>query len=350
MTNPIRKWVATALLALAVLTLFQVLTWEVQDSGVGVGTHAPLPPLAPSVAPLLEAGSSGSSAGDAAAASEGGGGGAEAADAACVPDAAVDGVACTAGGVRLSLGFAVPGSCGLATDAELVGMESLHHGVYKMSLRGGGRFVLKPECRPAAKWHGQQGWPETATYALSRALFGARSTVPCARGATVALPERFKHIVHKDGCGLDLAPPLPDTSAEHTLTGIALAFTAHDETVMKKLARAETLQLFAPSKTRLVPKERRTFLADVSDVLLLDYLTLNPDREEKNWFYVCATLTRHSHHRPRPTQTHSHRTPPAPAVSSPWTTAGPLSVPGTECPCAPLRSATCRVRRCSSGR
>ena len=185
------------------------------------------------------------------------------------------------------MNFTLPESCGIDTKGAVRDVKSLHHGVYLIVLEHGGKYVIKPECRPAAKWHGQQGWPEAATYSLSTTLFGENSTAPCARGVAIYLPDRFVSVIHSDGCGLDVKGVHADgPPSSHTLTGIALSFTPHDETVLDKaLTKPAVYNLFAPKAT--IPEGKKLFLGDVSDILMMDYITMNADREDKNWFYVC---------------------------------------------------------------
>jgi hypothetical protein len=102
-------------------------------------------------------------------------------------------------------------------------LEQIHHGIYKTtSAHTDGaplRFAFKTECRPAAKWHGQQGWGEIAVYNLLSlwegfdgqyhddttitSTYRFKNSVPYAVGGIVLVtPEMLKNIVHRDQCGL----------------------------------------------------------------------------------------------------------------------------------------------------
>eukprot|EP01060_Flectonema_neradi_P035464 TRINITY_DN6534_c0_g1_i1.p1 TRINITY_DN6534_c0_g1~~TRINITY_DN6534_c0_g1_i1.p1 ORF type:complete len:439 (+),score=51.14 TRINITY_DN6534_c0_g1_i1:141-1457(+) len=157
-------------------------------------------------------------------------------------------------------------------------MESLHHGIYKVEMESGEKFAIKPECRPAAKWHGQQGWTEIALTHLSRSLLGKQSTVPCSKGMLLELTENFQSVIHKDQCGFVSNTP----SNPKKFLGVALEWTPHKEEALQ-LIKKHHKSLFG--KPADIPSDKRNYLKDISDVLVLDYITLNPDRKDKNWFY-----------------------------------------------------------------
>ena len=162
-------------------------------------------------------------------------------------------------------------------SGEIKTMESLHHGIYKVVTTSGAKFAIKPECRPAAKWHGQQGWTEIALVHLSRALLGKSSTVPCAKGVELSLSDEFQKIIHSDRCGLLSNPGTPKP-----FLGVALEWTAHKEEALNLIKKHFKVLFGNPSD---IPDNKKDHLKDVSDVLILDYVTINPDRKDKNWFY-----------------------------------------------------------------
>jgi hypothetical protein len=198
----------------------------------------------------------------------------------------------------------------LIPGETLTEFYQLHHGIYRcVGNQSKVKFALKTECRPAQKWHGQQGWTEVAVHHLSRLIFGdAANTVPPAVGMVVSLTQAQRAVVHKDGCGADLGTkvgPVHDWTTKlatvgstrivrgpKPLVGVALEWRqAHDDgaldNVIKKLDLGKYWKA-ASLEHRLLPRTRRDleYVRQISDVFVLDYLVANEDREEKNWFTV----------------------------------------------------------------
>lgn len=168
----------------------------------------------------------------------------------------------------------------------------IHHGIYRViGAVSGVKFAFKTECRPASRWHGQQGWTEVAAHWFARFLFGpiGLATVPFARGAIVAVSQRqLTATVHRDRCG-----ELQESNsggaagvAAPRLIGVALEWAAsHDDGAMPDRGQFERYfrgPRLAPAPPR--GSSDREELAQISDVFLIDYLLGNEDREIKNWF------------------------------------------------------------------
>jgi hypothetical protein len=189
-------------------------------------------------------------------------------------------------------------------------MKQIHHGIYKVTamLRDGKplTFAFKTECRPASKWHGQQGWSEVGVYAFTQLYYGALkgvlATAPPARGVMVAIPKHLVDaVVHRDRCG-SLTPDerstlrtmfpkaaagIDDRSrADSELmmyAGVALTWQArHDDNALPPPSSASWFRPSAAAELSDVDREK---VSQMSDVSLMDYLLSNEDREEKNWFY-----------------------------------------------------------------
>jgi hypothetical protein len=196
----------------------------------------------------------------------------------------------------------------LVEGEGLTDFYQIHHGIYRcVGAQSTVKFALKTECRPAQKWHGQQGWPEVAVYHLSRLLFGdGRNTVPAAMGMVVRLNSAQKALVHRDGCGLDFgkrdgllrdaALKVLDTTKEAPLIGVALEWRPeHSDEALDRVIKKLDLERWFRAGTlsrHEVPSAQRAESAElvmqVSDIMLFDYLAANEDREEKNWFIVAA--------------------------------------------------------------
>ena len=186
------------------------------------------------------------------------------------------------------------------------GMLQIHHGIYKVQSRlsNGGklRFAFKTECRRASKWHGQQGWSEVATYHFTRLFYEQHetpqfATAPAARGVFVKISdEQLNKIVHRDHCGVvpkdqyRLIPSLKVddelmTGKKILLVGVALTWQpSHNDNALP--TSAVVLPLFASSSQDLpsLSRRNREIASQISDVQAMDYLLINDDREEKNWF------------------------------------------------------------------
>ena len=252
-------------------------------------------------------------------------------------------------------------------------------------------FAFKTECRPAAKWHGQQGWPEAVVHLLSRLLFASpddaalsstdlfplpatlfpvqgmqrhpnskedaegeagtnaaatgsdwvrrrrpagRHTVPFAKGAVLILPEALMAVLHKDHCGvvgevrpmsqlIELArkrqrhhhshsnhaaaavPILDDeggiagdvaTNDRGEGNGVLLIGEAmlwrpgHRDDALPKPSFLTHWTAAGGRRRKEGEEERRSHVLppddvfQISDIFALDYLAMNEDRAEKNWF------------------------------------------------------------------
>ncbi|KAJ9450830.1 putative glycogenin glucosyltransferase [Diplonema papillatum] len=194
--------------------------------------------------------------------------------------------------VQFETGFSsLPAACGIDARSPVARLESLHHGVYSVTTASGARFVVKPECRPAAKWHGQQGWPEIAAFRLSLLAFSPASpgSVPCAKGVVLTVPATFRATIHSDGCGVTEDVGGKGDGFFFTLRGVASSWVHHDDDAVGRLGGAFDAVFFAgeslPEASSRAGEEVRGWGLDVSDVVILDYLLLNPDREDKNWFF-----------------------------------------------------------------
>ncbi len=204
----------------------------------------------------------------------------------------------------------------LELDA-LDGMMQIHHGIYKVQamLRNGGKlqFAFKTECRRASKWHGQQGWSEVAVYHFTRLFYEQRdtpqfATAPAARGVFVSISQaQLDTVVHRDRCGVvsdGLLAHVPVSakgmkqlkqrlsggavggSKRYLLVGVALTWQpSHNDNA---LPGNDIRGYFSPppagGASPPLSKRVREIVSQISDVQAMDYLLINDDREEKNWF------------------------------------------------------------------
>lgn len=205
----------------------------------------------------------------------------------------------------------------LELDA-LDGMTQIHHGIYKiqaMLLNGGKlQFAFKTECRRASKWHGQQGWSEVAVYHFTRLFYEQRdtpqfATAPAARGVFVSISQaQLDTVVHRDHCGVvseELLAHVPASAKarkrlqqrlsggadggpkRYLLVGVALTWQpSHNDNA---LPGNDIHTYFSPPPAGGVgspslSKRVREIVSQISDVQAMDYLLINDDREEKNWF------------------------------------------------------------------
>eukprot|EP01062_Namystynia_karyoxenos_P062536 TRINITY_DN55433_c0_g1_i1.p1 TRINITY_DN55433_c0_g1~~TRINITY_DN55433_c0_g1_i1.p1 ORF type:complete len:515 (+),score=127.51 TRINITY_DN55433_c0_g1_i1:76-1545(+) len=238
------------------------------------GATAEATPLPP--APSRDGGGGGDDDGD-----PGGEGGATAADTGgggrCRITAS--GAECSALGEKYSMDFTRCSSeLRLRSGMPVESVTSIHHGIYKVVVPSGGQFAFKTECRPAAKWHGQQGWPEVAVHQLSRALLGGNDTVPCAAGAVLRLDDRQLSRLHSDRCGVVADKP-------GMVAGVAMRWTTHRDDALSSPEVKNAWKLFAPKDNKRISPSGRRLAGQMGLVLALDFLVHNPDREEKNWFW-----------------------------------------------------------------
>lgn len=171
--------------------------------------------------------------------------------------------------------------------------KQLHHGIYRVvGATSGVKFALKTECRPPAKWHGQQGWSEVAVYHFVSLLFAEypeMNTVPPARGVVVAVTqEQLRDVVHKDRCGvIDGHSPIDGAHPPEGhvfLIGVALTWQAsHDDAALPSRDIGTYFSKDAVSAT--LTSQQREYINQIADVQTLDYLLGNEDREDKNWFW-----------------------------------------------------------------
>ena len=169
--------------------------------------------------------------------------------------------------------------------AQVANLLQLHHGTYRVDdIATGVRFAYKTECRPAQKWHGQQGWGEVAAYQFAQLFFEEKSTVPVARGIEVTVELSQRANLHRDGCGIIKS----DTVL--TLIGAALEWqpALHERTPPKSLLRHFGAVSMHSGTPRLAPRDSQK-IAEISDILVLDYILENEDREDKNWFLINGT-------------------------------------------------------------
>jgi hypothetical protein len=243
-------------------------------------------------------------------------------------------------------------------------MKALHRGVYKcvatLPSFGGDdaskqtaertiTFVLKTECRPPSKWHGQQSYTEVATNALVEIIFGPDGAygpyarVNGARGVVVEISSaHLATVIHKDRCGVlagpadleaaELTTPtttpsggaagdksaIGESSAPIYVIGAALQWNpAHRDDALPNTAVLEYFQ-FQPAASegrakvleadaqrtqdgtiaRALPRhpalvgdiaELET-LRQMADVLTVDYLVSSIDRTDRNWFRVSGAV------------------------------------------------------------
>jgi hypothetical protein len=186
---------------------------------------------------------------------------------------------------------------GLVNGGGVTAIKQIHHGIYMMvSQATRARFALKTECRPAAKWHGQQGWTEVAVHHFSRLFFAgaaaAGRTVPSARGRTGGQAAAPGKELHSDQCGVvkvgedaggdRLLGVGGATGTDVVVVGMALQWRAkHNDNA---LPARSTAALWRGGGAAL-PAAARRAVAQLSDVTVLDYALENEDREDKNWFH-----------------------------------------------------------------
>ncbi|EKF31127.1 glycogenin glucosyltransferase, putative [Trypanosoma cruzi marinkellei] len=206
-------------------------------------------------------------------------------------------------------------------------MTQLHHGLYRIvsPLKDGSgdaiQFVFKAECRPASKWHGQQGWTEVAVHHFQRLFYegdneGTYPKAEPARGVVIAITkEQLLHVVHRDRCGVLTEKDMVHLVKNITLRkkfqrwnqigvtgkgknatvfmiGVALTWRDgfDDRTYPSAFVYAPYF-VVPPSYEQIkrIPMHRGV-LYEMSDVMVFDYLLLNPDRAfGKNWFRDKAT-------------------------------------------------------------
>lgn len=176
-------------------------------------------------------------------------------------------------------------------------IEQIHHGIYRvvvpLSATKQLQLALKTECRPAAKWHGQQGWSEIAAFALLHRIESAtvRNSMPPARGVIVFVPTTVADkVVHRDRCGVltksDLAAHAKGSEWREGYTpliGVALQWRPrHNDNALPAI---DFVQWFHTQGNKPLPNKVLDTVLQVSDVQVFDYLIGNEDREEKNWFH-----------------------------------------------------------------
>ncbi|KAH9599482.1 hypothetical protein LSM04_003530 [Trypanosoma melophagium] len=211
----------------------------------------------------------------------------------------------------------------------------LHHGLYRVisPLRDGSgdfiKFAFKTECRPAALWHGQQGWVEVVLHTFQQLFYEeAREGLvypkaALARGVVLAITEKqLQTVVHRDRCGelsesmlLSLETALGEgnkllrggnrtgnegsnnnnNNARVLLIGVALTWEeSYDDAVYPSMSVYAPYFTVPPIPVKMRFEDIHRFeIYEMSDVMLFDYLLSNPDRRLKNWFRDKATR-RHS--------------------------------------------------------
>ncbi|ORC89665.1 putative glycogenin glucosyltransferase [Trypanosoma theileri] len=215
---------------------------------------------------------------------------------------------------------------------ELVADETflqLHHGIYRVMsplMDGSGdfiKFAFKTECRPAALWHGQQGWTEVAFHTFQQLFYeDAREGLiypkaGLARGVVLAITEKqLEKVVHRDHCGelnekmiISLEEVLGggkkllrgenrmgnqgNINATVLLIGVALTWEdSYDDAVYPSTSVYAPYFTVPPISVKMNFKDIHRFeLYEISDVMVFDYLLHNPDRYLKNWFKDKATRT-----------------------------------------------------------
>jgi hypothetical protein len=199
--------------------------------------------------------------------------------------------------------------------ADARDLTQIHHGVYKTNarLRDGKKiqFALKTECRPAAKWHGQQGWSEIAVFYFTRLFYGAvdpvmdsqrlkrLATAAPARGVVVSVSEEvITSAIHRDRCGVMTEVELDALARARGLSGlknprkgyryiIGVALTwqpRHHDDALPPLSYKAFFAVGSVLDPLAGNAELREEVSQISDVMTMDYLLTNEDREEKNWF------------------------------------------------------------------
>ncbi|EAN94950.1 putative glycogenin glucosyltransferase [Trypanosoma cruzi] len=205
-------------------------------------------------------------------------------------------------------------------------MTQLHHGTYRVVslLKDGSgdaiQFVFKAECRPASRWHGQQGWTEVAVYHFQRLFYEgdewAYPKAELARGVVIAITEeQLLRVVHRDRCGVLTEKDMVHLSGNIThgkkfqrkdhivvtgkskkatalMIGVALTWRDGFDDNTYPSASVYAPYFLVPPFYNPIKREpiHRFVLYEMSDVMVFDYLLLNPDRAfGKNWFRDKAT-------------------------------------------------------------
>ena len=213
-------------------------------------------------------------------------------------------------------------------------VRQLHHGIYECrgvlppsaAADGGGddharaatgtrvTFAFKTECRPASKWHGQQGYTEVLVNWVVSRLFGDFAIgpfVPGAVGGIVRLPSALAYKIHRDGCGYltreQEAAMFPDHAAaaaaaaagegSRLMIGAMLQWKPrHNDNALPGHAVLVPFRRVAagaaagqPPSWKLPALQLGTKVAtttlQMSDIFTVDYIVGNEDRLEKNWFH-----------------------------------------------------------------
>ena len=197
---------------------------------------------------------------------------------------------------------------------RLTTFRQIHHGIYECVTEDGIRFAFKTECRPAAKWHGQQGWPEIFAHHFDRLFFGEvkkaergqiiGTGVPCARGTIVHLTDKQKNEVHHDKCGLrdSFNVPAHDSAFLAAVTdrigtvltpllGVALEWQErHSDSALPDRDR---MRRWLDPAEESQDEDLQEDFAQISDIIVLDFLLENDDRENKNWFFTTENDGQH---------------------------------------------------------
>lgn len=200
-------------------------------------------------------------------------------------------------------------------------IKQIHHGIYKIEARLPDaslvKFAFKTECRPASKWHGQQGYSEVLVNWVVKELFSPRNSklggdnaeesVPYpigsftlgAVGGFVQLPEKFEKEIHRDGCGFLSEDQIKrmkfaklDANLGKVLVGVVLQWIPghRDDAIPGTQAldpwRISSKSTFKKNLAVVVNNDGRSKPAvlQMSDIFVLDYIVGNEDRLEKNWF------------------------------------------------------------------
>eukprot|EP00759_Apiculatamorpha_spiralis_P055269 PhF_6_TR7352/c0_g1_i1/m.11051 len=167
------------------------------------------------------------------------------------------------------------GQCGWPYRGQPKSIKQIHHGIYKTVFENDFIVAFKTECRPASKWHGQQGWSEVGVYAMARLMFPeTKYDVPCAQGMRLTFTPEQINEMHKDRCGV-----VKPGSSE--VVGVALEWIPrHDDGGLPAKTFAKGFSGDIPFIT-----QHKETLSQISDILVFDYIDGNTDREDKNWFF-----------------------------------------------------------------
>jgi hypothetical protein len=180
-------------------------------------------------------------------------------------------------------------------------------------------FVLKAECRPALDTDGQQGVGEVGVAAVLEAVFGydgaygAYGWINAARGVVVELTaDMLTNILSRgDSCGLVSgdwslwAAGVPrDRRQGFYYVGAAMQWNPihyddavpHDDVLeyfrLPRLDEANFSRYrgHGPLHPALYDPAEREALRQLSDVVVVDYLTQSSDRTDHNWFRVAGAV------------------------------------------------------------